>query len=188
MKGKNLSEGGTLMRDNKIQGYLELSMQADNYLRSLSINHYLDLPLYEMSHVISGAQLFDLLRKRGLIISPNWLYQVPFQASFEEIIEGRKVHDKYKSDTHWLDYLLEKYIKDKDSLDTPFMLDSHKTSINSLLAFYTIGKPGSKNLDETPLYVLFTALRAIIAKRLIKENIRDIRQSRSPLNDVKAFF
>ena len=141
-----------------------------------------------MSHVISGAQLFDLLRKRGLIISPNWLYQVPFQASFEEIIEGRKVHDKYKSDTHWLDYLLEKYIKDKDSLDTPFMLDSHKTSINSLLAFYTIGKPDSKNLDETPLYVLFTALRAIIAKRLIKENIRDIRQSRSPLNDVKAFF
>ncbi len=73
MKVKNLSEGGTLMRDNKIQGYLELSMQADNYLRSLSVNHYLDLPLYEMS-LLSYLALnsIDLLTKQGLIISPNW--------------------------------------------------------------------------------------------------------------------
>ncbi|MCR1932869.1 hypothetical protein [Enterococcus gallinarum] len=176
------------MRDNKIQGYLELSMLADTYLRSLSINHYLDLPLYEMSLVISGAQLIDLLTKRGLIISPNWLYQVPFHSSFEEIIEERMAHDNYNSSTHWLDYLLTKYLQDKESFDSPFTIDSHETCLNSLLKFYTIGKPNSKNLDETPLIVLFTALRAIIAKRLIKENINDIRHSRSPLNDIEAYF
>ena len=58
--------------------------------------------------VISGAQLIDLLTKQGLIISPNWSLPSSFQSSFEEMIEERMAHDKYNSDTHWLDHLLEK--------------------------------------------------------------------------------
>ena len=176
------------MRDNKILGYLELSMQADNFLKSLSINHYLPIPLYETAHILSGDQLFKELTEQGLIISPNWLYHVPFQASFEEMIEERKTLDNYSSDCHWLDYLLDKFIKDKDSLDTPFVIESYETSINSLLAYYTIGLPDSKNLDETPLIVLLIALRALIAKRLIRENIIDIQHSRGPLHDIRPYF
>lgn len=160
----------SLLVTHFLLAFFLLSMQADNYLRSLSINHYLDFPLYEMSLDISGSQLIDLLTKQGLIISPNWLYQVPFQSSFEE----RMTHDKYNSDTHWLDYLLEKYLQDKESFDTSFTIDSHETCINSLLKFYTIGKPNSKNLGEIPLIVLFTALRAIITKRLITRRISTI--------------
>jgi len=45
--------------------------------------------------------------------------------------------------------------------------------------------PDSKNFDETPLIDLLTALLAITARQIIRENIIDILNSRSPSNDIK---
>ena len=176
------------MQDNEIQGLLEISMQADSYLRSLSINHYLSMPLYLCSDCQSGADLLKMLTSQGLVISPNWLYLVPFQSSFEEIIQNRIAHDNYPQDTHWLDYILDKYLNDIQTLENDFEVESYSVSIHDLLRCYTIGIPHSDNLDETPLSVLFAALRSMIAKRLIKENMIAIRNGVTPKHKIENYF